>query len=223
MSSPHSHTTSVDTGSVAIRPARAVEAGVLGQLIADSFAHLPVSKWLVSDETERRAAMGGQFAMLVGHAIEHGGVDVITDDIDDAVPTAVAVWFPPGPMADIAGYDERLATAAGRHLTRFVALDDAMHQRHPVSPDHAYLALLAVAESVRDRGLGSALLRRHHTVLDADSTPAYLEASNRRSRELYLRHGYVDHSEPYGPGAVGDVAALDPQQGFWPMWRPAGG
>jgi GNAT superfamily N-acetyltransferase len=209
-----------DVDSVRIRSARAGEAGVLGRLIADSFAHLPVSRWLVADEGARRAAMGGQFEILVGHAMQHGTVDVV--DVGDAdVPTvaAVAVWFPPGPMADVADYDERLAAAVGDHLVRFVALDDEMHHRHPESPEHAYLAFLAVSESARDRGLGSALLRSHHELLDADGTHAYLEASGLRSRELYLRHGYADYSAPYGVGGSDGLDRLDDRDGFYPMWR----
>ena len=211
---------SPDVSSVRIRSARAGEAGVLGRLIADSFAHLPVAHWLVSDVDERRASMGGQFEILVGHAMQHGTVDVIDGTDDDADgPTAVAVWFPPGPMADVVDYDERLAAAAGGHLSRFVALDDEMHRRHPESPEHAYLAFLAVSESARNRRLGTALLRSHHELLDADGTHAYLEASGLRSRELYLRHGYVDYSEPYGVGGTGDLERLPDRDGFYPMWR----
>ncbi len=208
---------SPDVSSVRIRSARAGEAGVLGRLIADSFAHLPVSRWLVSDPDVRRASMTGQFAILVGHAMQHGTVDVVDGDADG--PAAVAVWFPPGPMADVVDYDERLAVATGEHLTRFVALDDEMHRRHPEAPEHAYLAFLAVSGAAQNRRLGTTLLRSHHELLDVDGTHAYLEASGLRSRELYLRHGYVDYSEPYGVGGTGDLERLDDSDGFYPMWR----
>jgi GNAT superfamily N-acetyltransferase len=196
-----------------IRRADASEAGALARLIADSFAHLPVSAWLVDDETERRVAMAGQFEILVAHAIEHGDVDVV--DADDA-PKAVAAWFPANAIPDIADYDGRLAVACGVHTPRFVVLDAAMHAHHPEAPAHAYLAFLSVVPDARGRGLGSALLDVHHARLDAEGTPAYLEASNVRSRGLYLRHGYADYAGQYGPGED-----FDPRNGFWPMWRPS--
>jgi len=132
-------------------------------------------------------------------------------DGPDGLPAGVATWFPPGEIPEIEDYDERLAVACGAHTVHFAQLDDVMHAAHP-EPPHAYLALLAVRAAVQGRGVGSALLRAHHGRLDAAGTDAYLEASGLRSRELYLRHGYVDHGAPYG---------LDGAEHFWPMWRPA--
>ena len=103
--------------------------------------------------------------------IDHGDVYVAGDG------DGVAVWFPPGPMPDIPDYDERLAAACGPYTARFVELDEQMHKAHPTDPDHAYLAFLTVEAPARNRGIGSALLEAHHRRLDADGTPAYLDAS----------------------------------------------
>ena len=60
------------------------------------------------------------------------------------------------------------------------------------------------------RVLGTALLRAHHATLDRDGMPAYLEASDMRTRRLYLAHGYAACGGPlFLPGAVVHV----------PMWR----
>ena len=193
------------TEVVSIRPGRASDVDALARSIARAFGLLPVSQWLVPDDEDARVdAMAGQFRLLVAHAIDHGDV-YVADDGD-----GVAVWFPPGPMPDIPDYDERLATACGPHTPRFVELDEQMHKAHPTDPDHAYLAFLTVEASARNRGIGSALLEAHHRRLDADGTPAYLDASGLRSRALYVRHGYTDHAEPYGPDGV---------TAFYPMWR----
>jgi ribosomal protein S18 acetylase RimI-like enzyme len=193
------------TAAVSIRPGRASDVDALARSVARAFGHLPVSQWLVPGEEDARIeAMAGQFRLLVTHALEHG--DVYVADEGDGV----AVWFPPGPMPDIPDYDDALEAACGPYTPKFVALDEEMHKAHPAAPDHAYLLFLAVEAPARNRGIGSALLDLHHRRLDGDSTPAYLDASGRQSRALYLRHGYVDYAEPYGP---------DGMTAFYPMWR----
>jgi GNAT superfamily N-acetyltransferase len=198
------------TDGPTIRRAQAAEAGRLGSLIADEFHHLDVAHWLVQDPLERRIAMAGQFEILIGHAIEHGDVYVV--DGPDGNPVGVASWFRPGEIPDIDDYDERLAVACGTHTARFARLDATMHAAHPDGSPHAYLAFLAVRAAAQGQGVGSALLRTYHEQLDAAGTPAYLEASGPRSRELYLRHGYADLGDPYG---------IDGAAHFWPMWRKA--
>ncbi len=192
------------TQTVSIRPARAAETVALARLIADSFSHLPLTQWLVPEHNARVDVLAGQFALFVEHAIAHGDVYVAEDGL------GVGVWYPPGPIPDVDDYDARLAAACGPYTPRVAELDAAMHHAHPVGPEHAYLSLLAVAASARDRGIGSALLDLHHRRLDADGTPAYLDASGPPSRRLYMRHGYADHAEPYGVGGI---------DGFYPMWR----
>jgi hypothetical protein len=59
-------------------------------------------------------------------------------------------------------------------------------------------------------GRGSALLAHHRQYLDATGTPAYLEASSPRSRDLYTRFGYR---------AAGQAFRLPDGPAFWPMWR----
>jgi GNAT superfamily N-acetyltransferase len=193
--------------TAAIRLARPSEAAALGRLVAESFSPLPVCRWLAADFDERIAGLSGQFGMIVGHAIAHG--QVYTAGTEGS-QVAAAAWFPPGPVPDIPGYDARLADTAGPNLARFVELDEVMHEAHPQAPAHAYLALMAVSESERNRGIGTLLLAEHHRRLDADGTPAYLEASGPPARRLYLRHGYADSGAPYGPGGLRE---------FLPMWR----
>jgi hypothetical protein len=54
------------------------------------------------------------------------------------------------------------------------------------------------------------LLRAVLTECDADRTPAYLEASCERNRELYRRHGFM----PQAPLALPDGGST-----MHPMWR----
>ena len=62
------------------------------------------------------------------------------------------------------------------------------------------------------QGIGSALLHHRHQLLDGRRHPAYLVASNERSRELYLRHGYR---------LTGQPVVLPNEGRMFPMWRPA--
>jgi len=191
--------------SVTIRRAVDGEASALGLVIARAFAALPVTRWLVADDpADRLATTGGQFGMLVAHGMEHGDVYVAGDG------RAVAVWFPPGPMPDVPDYEERLSAICGPHTPRFLELDALLHKAHPASPDHAFLLFLAVEPELQNRGVGTALLDAHHVRLDAEGVPAYLDASGHEARRLYMRHGYRDHAEPYGPANL---------RAFHPMWR----
>jgi GNAT superfamily N-acetyltransferase len=175
-------------------------------LLAEAFRDVPTAVWLVDDPEERVAAVGGQFTILVEHAVAHGGV--ITEGLDGAV-----VWFdrtkdePPIP-----GYEERLREACGKHYEAFAELDRIMDEHHPAEP-HNYVALVGVREDARGHGLASAMLRRHHERLDASGTPAYLEAVSLQTAKLYASLGYQRHGEPFRIGEGGPP--------LYPMWRPA--
>jgi GNAT superfamily N-acetyltransferase len=81
-----------------------------------------------------------------------------------------------------------------------------------VRPGHHHLAILAVRPDAQGQGIGTALLRAHHTTLDGTDVPAYLEASSERTRAWYLRHGYTDHGQPFHLPEGGPP--------LWPLWRP---
>ncbi|GII25607.1 GNAT family N-acetyltransferase [Planosporangium mesophilum] len=191
-----------------IRRARPGEAKALAQVIADAFHDLAVCRWMVPDPAERRRVLPPDFQIFVEHGIEHGTVHT-TDRLD-----AVAVWFSDAPegVPDIPDYDARVAAACDPYTERFRLLDEAMHRAHPTGRSHEHLALLAVAPAGQGAGLGTALLDARHAYLDREGIPAYLEASSLRSRDLYLRNGYVDLGEPFAvPGG--------PDPAMWPLWR----
>jgi ribosomal protein S18 acetylase RimI-like enzyme len=183
-----------------VLPAAAAEVAAL---IADAFQSLPPAAWLVPDPASRARLLAGQFSILAEHALVHGLVHRTADG------DGVAVWFPreqPGP--EPYDYERRLAAACGEAAPRFQVLDAMLEDNHPTEPHH-HLAFLAVRPGRQGRGLGTALLRHHHAVLDAQGVPAYLEASSQRNLALYRRHGYQESAPlrlPDGPP-------------FWPMWR----
>ncbi len=165
----------------------------LSQVIADAFHDLAPSRWLIAGPAARRRVFPGYFRIYVEHAMARGTVQTTTDR------TAAALWIPVGPDgADPpAGYGARLRAAVGRRIDRFVAFDAALGGHHPVGHPHHHLALLAVRPDRQGQGTGTALLRSYHEMLDRDvGAPAYLEASDLRTRQIYLRHGYADHGPP---------------------------
>jgi GNAT superfamily N-acetyltransferase len=111
-------------------------------------------------------------------------------------------------------YPARLWAVTGRWAPRFVAFDTALGCHHPTATPHECLAILAVHPNAQRQGLGTALLRARHEVLDQAGTAAYLEASSPASHALYLRHGYA----PAGP----DIQ-LPGGPPMTPMWRPGTG
>ncbi len=181
----------------------------LSRVIADAFFDLPPSPWLIADETERRRIFPGYFAIYVGLALTAGTVETTPDR------NAAALWIPvgrePPEMPD--GYPARLLAATTPWTPRFTAFDTALERAHPSEAAHHHLAILAVRPACQGQGAGTALLNAHHRILDKARLPAYLEASNRRNHDLYLRHGYADHGSPIRlPGGPA----------MYPMWRDPG-
>ncbi|MEV0620437.1 GNAT family N-acetyltransferase [Nonomuraea sp. NPDC050404] len=185
-----------------IRQATPDDAGQVSELIATAFAGLRAVSYLVPERRQRHRIMSANFRIFVDHALEHGEVHLI-----DGGP-AVAVWLPNlTPLPPPHDYDRRLAEATGEFVARFRLMDELFDKIHPRQPHH-YLAFLAVHPDRQNQGLGTALLHYQHARLGG--LPAYLEASDPRNRDLYLRHGY----QSWQPLTLPDGAL------FWPMWRP---
>jgi GNAT superfamily N-acetyltransferase len=190
-----------------IRNVTPVDTTEITGLLAAAMGNGPVARWLTPDATVRREYGPAYFEIFAEHAVRYGEVYASVDDTGEL--SGVALWFPftsliPPP----ADYDRRLKDASGLAFDRARELDAALEAHHPMEPHH-YLAFLAVHPRHQNRGIGSALLDRHHARLDVARIPAYLEANDPRNRELYLRHGYVSRAAirlPDGPP-------------IWPMWR----
>ena len=190
-----------------IRDVAPVDTAEITGLLAAAMGDGPVARWLTPDANVRRAQSPAYFEIFAEHAIRYGEVYATVDATGDL--SGVALWFPltsliPPP----ADYDVRLKDAAGSAFDRACELDAALEAHHPMDPHH-YLAFIAVHPDHQNRGIGSALLDRHHARLDDAGIPAYLEANDPRNRDLYLRHGYVSRATiqlPDGPP-------------IWSMWR----
>ncbi|GLL07223.1 GNAT family N-acetyltransferase [Dactylosporangium matsuzakiense] len=190
----------------------------VARLIAESFAPIDLSRWLVPSDDDRVGVLARYFTIHVEHALWHGQVDIIDHTqvpagIDGAAgPAAVAVWFAV-PHPHIPCYSERQRTVCGPWTDRFERLEAQMHHAHPHQQDpHMYGAFMAVDARLHNQGLGSVLLDQRLTDMDQYGLPAYLEAGNARSRNLYLRKGFTDCAPVFDLPYDGEP--------LYPMWRP---
>jgi GNAT superfamily N-acetyltransferase len=178
--------------AIGIVPAGETDIEVLSQVIADAFFPLAPCQWLIGDQAARRDILPGYFRMYVEHAMADGLVHT-TPGRD-----AAALWIPLGTQLPEPpdGYGEHLAEITGRWVERFVVFDGELDAHHLTGTEHHHLAILAVRPDRQGQGTGTALLDAHHAVLDEQGIAAYLEASDERTRRIYLRHGYADYGTP---------------------------
>ncbi len=181
----------VGAGRAIVR-AHDADIGVLSQVIAGAFLNLAPCQWLIDDLAARREILPGYFRLHVEHAMVGGLVDT-TPSRD-----AAALWLPTGSQLPSPpdGYDQHLAQVTGRWAGRFAAFERQLHAHHLTGAEHHHLAILAVRPDRQGQGIGTALLDAHHAILDQEGIAAYLEASDERTRGIYLRHGYTDHGSP---------------------------
>ncbi|MDG4767679.1 GNAT family N-acetyltransferase [Solwaraspora sp. WMMD406] len=194
------------TPATAVRNATHDDIAQAATLLTEAFLIAPVSQWLVTDIDARVTTFRTLFTIELEHALDTGGLVHIAGPI-----AGVAIWHrrqQPVTVDQVTVHQRRMLIAAGAWQHRVAALDTLLGQHHP-NEAHHYLGYLAVTPWLQNRGIGTALLRHHHRVLDQESVPAYLEATTPRNRELYLRHGY----QPRGPVRLPDGPPL------WPMWR----
>lgn len=204
-----------------IRLAGAEDREAVARLIGEAFMDDPVSEWVFPDEEYRRTVHAPFFGVFLDAALRDGWVDV-TDD-----HSAAALWLPvtgkaaegaqgagPGENAeagDDGGADDdiarMLADVAGNERGGIVGqLTEAVHPTEP----HYYLPIIGVHPGRQGSGLGGALLAHVTGRCDREGMPAYLEASNIRSKALYERLGFV---------FTGTTIDLPGGPSMWPMWR----
>lgn len=184
------------------------DTAALSQVIADAFHDLPQSQWLVPDPDARQRILPGYFQLLTEQAMDTGTVHTTTDRV------AAALWIPVSPKgaSQPDDYPARLAARTGQWADRFATFDAVLDRHHPRGAAYHYLAILAVHPDRQGEGIGSALLRAYHDILDSEPDAlAYLEAAGMRSRQLYRRHGYLPSGAFYLPGDG---------PGMWPMVKP---
>ncbi|MFC8146614.1 GNAT family N-acetyltransferase [Streptomyces paradoxus] len=192
---------------VAIRTAGEGDRELIVRLLDEAFQDDPVSGWVFPGVEDRRAKHPRLMAAFTDIVLAAGRIDVTEDG------SACALWLSVPADEGHDAEDEgpaQVREAVDPDNERVERVGRLMAAIHPTGRAHEYLWMIGVAPGRQDEGLGTALIEAVLDRCDREGLPAYLEASNARSRNLYERLGF----EPAGP-------ALDLPDGpsMWPMWR----
>lgn len=191
---------------VAIRSAGAGDRELVVRLLDEAFRDDPVSGWVFPDVVHRRDRHPRLMEVFADAVFAEGRVDVTEDG------TACALWL--SVAADGEQSDEdgpaQLREAVDPDNERVELVGRLTAGMHPAGRAHEYLWMIAVAPERQGGGLGTALIRAVLDRCDREGLPAYLEASNDRSRRLYERLGF---------GHTGRALDLPDGPRMWPMWR----
>ncbi len=194
--------------TVAICAATGQDLTEVSETLAEAFFADPFSLWWMPEDHRRKKILQAFFGVMGEAALPGGQVYRSTEG------AGAAIWMPPGgqpteeAMAELA---PRLGDATAEYAAtgfEFMALLDEKHPKEP----HFYLFAIGARPVSQGQGIGSALLRTVLDGCDETGTPAYLEASSKRNKRLYLRHGFE----------VTDEIRLRDSPPLWRMWRPAG-
>jgi ribosomal protein S18 acetylase RimI-like enzyme len=171
--------------------------------ITMAFSNDPVARWFLP-EANLYLTYWPQVVKAFGGAAFG---ERTADSVDDC--GGVALWLPPdvGPdeetMGELAA--EVVPAADQDEVFAFMGQQEEFHPTEP----HWYLPLIGVDVTKQGLGYGSALLRHALERCDRDGLPAHLEATNRRNRVLYERHGFQE---------LGVIQAGNSPP-MWPMQR----
>ena len=190
---------------VVIRAAGEADREGIAALLDKAFQDDPVSVWVFPEDADRRAKHPLLMGAFLDIVLAEGRVDVTDDGAACALWLSVPAHGPEEPDDGSAALREAIDPANERieEIGRITA------ETHPEGPAHEYLWLIAVAPERQSEGLGTVLIESVLERCDREGLPAYLEASNERSRDLYERLGF----------AVISTVRLPDGPEMWPMWR----
>lgn len=192
---------------VAIRAAGEGDRELVVRLLDEAFQDDPVSTWVFPEAEYRRSTHHRLMAAFTDIVLAEGRVDLTEDG------SACALWLsvPAGEHTDDDDGPARLREAVDPANERVELIGRLTERIHPTHRAHEYLWMIGVAPGRQGEGLGSALIAHVLDRCDRDGQPAYLEASNARSRALYTRLGFTTLTER--------VLDLPGGPRMWPMWR----
>jgi len=167
----------------------------LAAMIADAFADLPASKYLVPEEERRREVMASTFRLDLEEVRQATGIIRTVAGLE-----AAALWsYHKGSAEPEPELDARLSEAAGEAAPRFAAFYRALHtRRRELMGDrpHWHLWVLAVAPDYQGRGYGGLLIRDQLTAIDKIGEPTYLEAASPGLCTTYRHFGFKSAGKP---------------------------
>ena len=192
---------------VVIRRAVEGDRDLVVRVLDEAFVADPVSCWVFPGERQRRERHSGLMGVFTDATLAEGFVDLAEDG------SAVALWMDVPAEPEDEGEEDvpaQVRAAVDPENVRVEQIARWTSQAHPTGRAHAYLWMIGVTPERQGQGLGTALMAPVLERCDREGLPAYLEASNQRSRELYERLGFA---------FTGKAIELPGGPSMWPMWR----
>ena len=191
------------------RIAQPSDADAMTETIATAFFDDPLWSWAFADETRRAADFRIWWRVFVDSCFRNEWTWV-TDDCE-----SVAMWAPPGAEELTTAEESKLADLVGDliggdHANAVLGVLARFEAAHPHDVPHYYLSIVATHDDHRGHGIGEALLAENLRHVDAQHMPAYLESSNPRNLQRYMRLGF----EP-----TGEIEVPDGRSTVITMWR----
>ena len=190
--------------------ARPADVGDLDGFVATltaAFLEDPLMRWVFPDDSSRAARLAVLWRYVAsGVYLPRGGCTMLPGY------DAVALWRPPGARERSEFWEQhgaRFAEELEGQVERLEQVGEVVGEHHPNDAEHWYLQAIGTRPEAQGRGLGSVLLAHTLAVADEHGLPAYLEASNPRSRALYERFGF-EALETFAPEGCPPL---------WGMWR----
>lgn len=172
--------------SDSVRTASRADTAAVIRTVTLGFSSDPIARWLWPETDVYLSAMPIFIEHFTGSAFEHETA-LVTDNY-----RAAALWLRPDASANDDAIDALLdATVSRNQADDTQSFFGQMAAFHPHEQPCWYLPMIATDPAHQGCGIGSVLMERALQRCDAESLPAYLEASSPRSVPLYERHGFA--------------------------------
>jgi ribosomal protein S18 acetylase RimI-like enzyme len=190
-----------------VRKATPSDLPQLSTALSKAFFDDPLVAWAIPDVDRRQRLLPEFFALFTRAFLRHHQTYTTAGEV-----VAAALWAPPGAVP-VSGEDaeelgQRITELAGPDAPRFLGVNKLFDDHHPPG-SYWYLQYLGVAPTWQGEGIGSALTAPLLARCDREGVRAYLDATSKRKKRLYERHGF-QAEEPFAPPGGPPL---------WPMWR----
>jgi GNAT superfamily N-acetyltransferase len=173
-------------------------------LLVAAFMNTAFYRYIAPDENERREFHFASFRERIAHGLEVNHIDIALNA--GGKITGFAMWSPPEAssppltcvptvenappvfVADLVSAKKISPGVAERFLTFLSMMHDA-HKKLFVPPFWA-LAPIAILPEEQGKGIGSALIRKKLTEIDASTLPCALATQDRINLPIYERYGF---------------------------------
>jgi GNAT superfamily N-acetyltransferase len=189
-------------------------------LLVAAFMNTAFYRYIAPDENERREFHLASFRERIAHGLEVNHIDVALNAGESKI-AGVAMWTPPegsfptkedAPPAFAADLvsAKKISTGVAERFLAFLSLMHDAHKKLFVPPFWA-LAPIAILPEEQGKGIGSALIRKKLSEIDASGLPCTLATQDRINLPIY---------EHYGFNTVYEESIVPPDIMHYSMIRP---